>query len=498
MPEQHSRVPQVNTEQLAPQDVQVVDESFLEYNDFKSVHVSPWVKRYYRLQRLKDLDAPEGIISREEEMLSDEDRIISEAQEIFIKDAPRKAFNRLIANYARNTGNLDEIVEKLNPPVFDSPENRLLVATLGRESKELNIEDRYDFSKIFMDENTSLEDRLMLVNLHGEALAEAVTKLSEGLPELKQRLEERIKSKVEAGVLPRSALGDEEGELYRVKHVTVFASDPVVNKQYDIGGHYEAENNVIQIDASAILEDDRLAEKIFTHEAMHLRSGLTLRLTRIRDEDLVADDQFIPEDMHEVDYEDDWFKDENGGASLYYENNVSKDYKDAYTDYKDAGLIFLHSARVGLYSRINVLNEAYTEWVTQQLLGNEYDQTKLWQMYRDGEKIKNKGFAGSYLPNRILLAGLAHYGIDMMLLGEAYFESYKPKMRNPQREPGHTVPARRTLDAAIASHTPFKSLAQMERKLSVEARKRNPKANYGDHVLLMADILAETMEFKAD
>jgi hypothetical protein len=105
-----------------------------------------------------------------------------------------------------------------------------------------------------------------------------------------------------------------------------------------------------------------------------------------------------------------------------------------------------------------------------------------------------KSYGRTYLAERVMLAGLTSHGVGGDKFGEAYFETYEPKLNDPNREAGQTLSASRALDAAIAEVTQFKSLAQMQRYLTTETRSKYPEANDRELALQEALLLAKLLD----
>ncbi len=503
MLEQTARIPDIDPTQMEPQSVQVVDQSYITeralHNETDRA-VSPWLKRFNSYQRLQELGAPEFIIGRSRTLLSKE-KLTPIVEEYFDKPGVAQAFDRLITNYATQTGELDELVKRFKPEQLSNLAKKILLDVLGIEGDHADDQPgAYRFSDILRGKGDDITDDTIfsLVELHSESLVAAQERLDAKLPGLKERFYSGAEKMKVGGLLPAGVMsfspgnepsGDEEERLSRLE---VIVSDPVVNVINDRGGHYDAAENAIYIDADRVFNPDgkRELEEVFTHEMFHAHSGLTVVLD--------GDEWFDMIDESDA-------NEETAGAwvDLGGKADITKLYKRNIDEVDHV----LEARKVGLRSKNNIINEAYTERATMMLTGKAYDDKALWADYMkllDDVTFLNTGIRGRaslyekygdiYLPNRVIMAGLVAYGLDPLLMGEAYFESYEPKRNNPDRKPGQTLPANRALDAAIAQVTPYKSLEQLQKRIWVEARKRWPKLrSVGDFAWDQALVLEETL-----
>jgi len=322
---------------------------------------------------------------------------------------------------------------------------------------------------------------MKIIELHADALASATDRLREAEKTLEANFDENLQRCIEEGIIPASAQpAAGSPREYRYKRLHVYASDPVMNSFKGVGGHFNLTDNVIQIDAAVVLtanlEDVFDLDDVYDHERLHALSGATVVL-----DNTVLYDTEDEDELQEIEARRD--------ADRHDFADVEEQFNTFYGD-----RFLLKGRRVGLRSRFKNINEAYTEWAAMQLRDANYDQVALWQTFNElyAEQILSennlvignepeqheqwkkfvKEYGRTYLANRIMMAGLVHAGVDMLVLGEAYFESYEPKRSNPDREPGNAAPARRALDRAIAEHTPYKSLEQLQRALDVLAKER--------------------------
>jgi len=461
------RIPDIDPENFGPQKVLAVNESYAgEYDHYHDFEAASWVKSQLSVDRMTELDAPDVIFEAARRRLGN-DVLSAEAEEVFRKPGVSKSFNELISCEARRTGVYDELLQRLHkevPQVWDDEALLKLVdndtyvtALLGAIQGDVDMDDMndlgvYDFARILADEQAPNNIKLELVRLHTDAMVYADKKLSQDLEALKVQFEQSLLRAVEAGLLPENAIPgvDEANRVTRLSKLSVAVSDPVLNSLNDRGGHYKPRTGDIYIDATVALQRDVELRSTFDHEMMHAYSGVSVRL----------DDRypgFFPDDIDLMDADKD--------IEELQQESEAHGY----------GVTYVNVGRAGLQRSSAIINEAYTEWAAMTLRDEGYEHAELWSDYWSeiNEVALMDKYGGCYLMERVMLAGLvAEYGVDILDIGEAYFESYEPKVDNPDRVAGKTLPANRKLDSLIAEKTPFKSLEQLTRFLVVEGNRR--------------------------
>ncbi|MES2971885.1 MAG: hypothetical protein V4702_06210 [Patescibacteria group bacterium] len=465
------RIPDINPESFGSQLSRAVDESYIRgYFDEASDVTTGWVK----YQRSLDSATSQTTANLAGRLLTSE-RLLAEANEAFRIPGVTESFNNLLTAQARNNGELDDFVERFGLGEHLTLEQRVDRALTGNTTRSSDGEEIYDFAKVFQKKSTPQKARLELVRLHTDALNVAEAKLQEALPELRGQFEHDLQTAVDDGILPASALrAHSRAKQIRLTNLKVFVSDPLVNKANDRGGHYNAQENAIYIDATAILRSTNRLKRTFYHEMLHAHSGLTVRLD---DTEPTTDEWGISDELEQLDVLE--------------------------TESISPSNMFVRIGRVGLRRKSMLLNEAYTEWAAMQLTGNEYYHGDLWfdaQTKEDPESLR-KQYGSVYLAERIMLAGMSVAGIDDLSIGEAYFESYEPKLNNPDRNIGETIPANRTLDNLVSEKTRFKSMEQLLRHVEVEGKKQLDSSGAGDKHLLryyQIPVLDEALGFPSD
>ncbi len=504
MPEQINRIPDIDPAQMVPQSVQAVDQSYLVEADKLTLTrgaISPWVRGYGLYQRMLELGAPAVVVDAYKAPLA-KDKLTPIVKEYFDKPGVARVFDRLISYYAYGTGKSEELQKRFKPEIYNDSSEEKLLNSIFPYSRV------YKFSDMLSGKKGTINDKgvLSLVALHAEALAKAQERLDAQLPGLKERFYEGVEQMKSKGLLPADVMNftpekeSSGSEEERIARLEVIASDPVVNKLDDIAGHYSAVNNAIYIDADRFFDVNssyRSAEETFVHEMFHAHSGLTVVL-----DGTALYDSFDEDEKEGPDETAGLWKEIGGKADIttVFDKLAGGFWGDG------AARNTIKVSRVGLHRNSHVLNEAYTEWAAMTVTGLGYDHTALWADYNkelDGATLLGKEpetaklykkYGNVYLFERIIMAGLIAHGLDPLLLGAAYFESYEPKRNNPDRKPGQTLPANRALDTAIAQITPYKSLEQLQRGLGVEAHKRWPKLRGREDIAWgMAQILEETL-----
>lgn len=461
------RIPDINPESFGPQLSRVVDEGYIQrsFDDVPEA-TAGWV----RWERTLDSASAPVLVGIAKKMLTSE-RLLTEANESFRMPGVTGSFNSLLTAHARNTGELEDFVERLGLGEYLTLEERVDRALTGNTTRNSDDEEIYDFAKVFQKKSTPQKARLELVRLHTDALNVAEAKLQEALPELEEQFERDLQTAVEDGILPESALSKPlSAKYYRLTNLRIMVSDPVVNKAMDIGGHFDAQENAIYIDATTVLRGGNRLKRTFYHEMLHAHSGLTVRL---EDTEPINDD--------------------------YYDYPGQYEQLDV-LETNSGGNMFVRIGRVGLRRKSMILNEAYTEWAAMQLTGNGYYHGDLWFDAQTTEDLPSlrKQYGSVYLAERIMLAGMSVAGIDDPSIGEAYFESYEPKLNNPSRNIGETIPANRALDNLISEKTRFKSMEQLLRYVEVEGKKHLDHNGSGDRHLLryyQIPVLDEALRF---
>ncbi len=494
--QQSTRIPDVDRSQMGHQVLQAVDEGFIAMNpETADRFVAPWVSRYQRYVSNQEMGLPQKILDDSKKLMTAE-KLSTLPAEYLEQPGVAYSFDRLITNYAYDSGQLKELVNELEvKPMEEVPERKLLDLIHGENRKPSKP---YMFSRVFLGLDGDITDDKFqkLIKLHADALKVAQEHLDSQLPRLKNDFYTKLDELIGTGVLPKNITfpgqdgdPDSNGEA-RLRQLEVIASDPVINRLSDRGGHYDAQENAVYIDADRVLGSgrSRTMEDTYTHEMVHAHSGHTV----------ILNGKSMFEAVAEID----------GGTDNYRaESGQSEDVTEVYRNDPDTFGPILGVTRVGLMKKVNIINEAYTEWATMLLKDRPYDQTTLWSDYErlidDGTNLNveitgqahlYEEYGDVYLPNRIIMAGLVAHGIDPIVIGEAYFESYEPKLNNPNRGAGSTVPARRALDVAISKITPYKSLEQLQKRLWVQARKRWPKVrDYNDLAWGQALILSEIL-----
>lgn len=457
-PAEEPRIPDVNQGQFGPQEVRAVNETYITSDDFASATASPWVEALrdisHRMNKpgatdwVSDFSTHANLSSHDsmDEYLFNKlsaEGILKSAEPILSNELSAFVFNRLITNYVRHTNQVEAVTNVTEEPL------------------ELDQErDVFNFAEVFIDPRTDQAFRLELVKLHYEALQVANKELMSKRRELEENFVDSVRSMVQEGALPESALGGvgkDPLKTKRLKELTVFASDPVVNAFELVGGIYSAEQLVIEIDAATVLGGGRVLQHVYNHERLHAEAGVLTRL-------------------------------ETTEAAFRRLSNDQDDTDDVFGHARNAAVDILDLASFDTrpsvpYSGLvkpsvegtSDLDEAYTEWAAMGLSGDLYTQASLYAEYRrvmNREKDFDQKYGTVYLPERVMMAALVHRGVDLTTLGEAYFESYQPKIDNPGRTPGATIPARRALDKQVAAITPFKSMTQLLNHLDIESAKQ--------------------------
>lgn len=180
--------------------------------------------------------------------------------------------------------------------------------------------------------------------------------------------------------------------------------------------------------------------------------------------------------------------------------------------------------RVGLqglnYEKTKFFNEAYTQWATLSLLGINYksqdlvndfikseayesiqfsldnpfvDTAKLTTrlLEKDMSEIASKYGGLEYLAERIALAFLDTVGIDLMSIGEAYFESYY-RISNQSDD----KLARHKSADLVKSKTPYKSFNQLQILLHRQTVKGFDKLNPTSNIFKYAKVFTFIEQFK--
>ncbi len=473
---QNPRIPQIDRSEQDYQTTRTVNEGYITRTDIEPTRAqAAWVDSMNQLTQLQDrfqgINAAKSLINTARKELN-RDRLLEAGENLLTNPRSGRAFDQLITNYAQRTGELESLVASTDPDVHSNPGDAMREAIFGpRKSADFQPGDIYRFARVFLDKKTSQALRIQLVELHARGLNYASNRVSGEQRTLDKDFSASLDSAVETGVLPASAIPEAGSpRAQRMDEIVLLASDPVVNALRDAGGHYNARENVIHVDAAQVLIPSAL-KHIYTHEKLHASSGLTVRLDGGRTYNYLAD--LDPDERDELAVEP---------------NDIEKVFENS----PEFRSLIMEVERVGLKTKFKTLNEAYTEWATIQLTGIPYDQFAMWSEFSQkyAAKILTKGqptfetrpetvqwreyiaqYGHIYASNRVIMAGLVSKGVDMKLFGEAYFESYEPKMDNPDRQPGHAAPARRALDEAVARATPYKSLEQLQRSLKLKARQ---------------------------
>lgn len=444
----NQRIPEIN-HAIGPQETRMVDEGYLGVQEYELVQSVKWVERQRRIDQSIEMGAPQPFIDSDSELLNR--NITSDAKKTFDNHGAARAFNRLISRQAMKSGVIIELAERTNTEIVIDAEYKLLRAAYGKVDPECST---YDFASVLTDETASIEHKRELIRLHTDAIVDAATQLEMKIPELRKEFDFLLLDAIEKGIIPASANPgeNEPARFNRLAELRFVVSDPVLNRLMERGGHYSAIENAVHIDAQTVIDNDggEGLRSVFFHEMLHAYSGLSVRL-------------------------------ENKSSGIDFGDRDSlgdKDIHDAYRDTPDWDKsAYVNVGRVGLRGQSNsrILNEAYTEWASMYLRGYGYESSELWNDYKEG-KLDPVKYGKIYLYERVIMAGIEEMGVDMMTIGEAYFESYQPKSSSPDREPGNTLPARRRLDALVAEKTDFKSMEQLLMYLETKSRQYKPKA----------------------
>jgi hypothetical protein len=483
-----TRIPKIDLSKLGFQGVVVTPEDRVAMVREDAIPEQvPWLHKLALLRQFKaledDLNTSNDVSGHVRATIDNIAKRLSkealqlEAQQLFEYPGAARAFDKLLTRFAIESGQLDQLVTELK--LREDFDGRLLAII-----DPSFVNDNYKFSKALLGSGTSQPNCMKIIELHADALASAADRLREAEKTLKAHFDENLQRCIEQGIIPASAqpaAGSPRETRY--KALAVLASDPLSNSLAHKGGHFGLTDNVIQIDASIVLTDK--LDGVYDHERLHALSGATVVLddTDLYDEE---GDYSVGDDMR------------------YGKADVQQVFdEDTIDDGKVQPAFLLKGRRFGLSSKFNDINEAYTEWAAMQLRGDSYNQEALWRSFNElyaeqmlsennAEQMLSENnlvigndqdqreqwkkfveeYGWTYLENRIMMAGLVHAGVDMLVLGEAYFESYEPKRSNPDREPGNAAPARWALDRAIAEHTPYKSLEQLQKALDVLAKER--------------------------
>lgn len=439
---------------FGPQKSRIVPEDSIA-NEVEHIHSrehdAPWVGMLDQLRLLREQNAPDFILQPHEKYI-DGGQILVDMRRAFSNKLAKDDFNTYITLYLHGAGKLEEMMARFGEDLkLADPETRLLKSLGILSDEELVSGDiAYDFAGLVTSQDSSVDMAVELAEIHASALEDSRKKIEAMSESMRIEFHESVAAAVSAGLLPQSAiLQPDSPRQRRADKLEVIMIDPVVCALLDRVAYYTAGDNTISMGAH-LLNNEGVLKRGYSHEMFHMLSGLTLRR--------FIDDSFF-EDEYEFD-EDDQFEDED------LSDFVDVDVIDANYYTRDTSV-----ARVGLRSKRLVFNEAYTEWAALTVVGGGYDSHELWRDYIDGgyqdmEGLKKK-YESVYLPQRVMLAGLVAHGIDLMVVGEAYFESYEPKIVNPDREPGNAMPHRVALDNEIArlfanTTMPFKSLRQLE------------------------------------
>ena len=361
-----TRIPKIDLSKLGFQGVVVTPEDRVAMVKEDAIPEQvPWL---HELALLRQLKAPEDDLNTSNDVSGffratidniakrlSKEVLQLEAQRLFEYPGAARAFDKLLTRFAIKSGQLDQLVTELK--LREDFDGRLLAII-----NPSFVNDNYKFSKALLGSGTSQPNCMKIIELHADALASAQDRLREAEETLKARFDENLQRCIEQGIIPASAqpaAGSPRETRY--KALAVLASDPVSNSLAHKGGHFGLTDNVIQIDASIVLTDN--LDGVYDHERLHALSGATVVLD--------GTDEF---DQYGISTTSDEWSNEADVQQVFDKNT---------DDDKVQPDFLLKGRRVGLSSKFNDINEAYTEWAKMQLRGDSYNQEALWRSFNE-------------------------------------------------------------------------------------------------------------------